>query len=413
MATKSPTDLNAENGRLRSENEELHLRLEVAERANVQLADVDRRKNDFLALLSHELRNPLTPIRNSIYVLERVAPGGEQARRALAVIGRQTKHLAHLIDDILDVTRISRDKLRLQRGRLDLVEVVRQTMEDHCAFLEHHQVVLDLPNEVISIDGDPTRLAQAIGNILINATKFTPENGRIAVSLTRTHDSAMLEVVDSGLGIDADTLRRIFEPFAQAERSLNRSRSGLGLGLALVKGIVDLHGGQVSAYSDGPGHGARFTISLPLDDNGAVAQVSPRPPRSVGRKVLVIDDNIDAAASLREALEFGDHQVEVAQSGPEGLEKALQFDPEFVLCALGLAGMDGYEVARAFRSDESLKGVHLVATTNGVQPEDIERVSEAGFEQHLSKSSGPEKIQDLLRRMPRAPLAGGRTRSRT
>ena len=234
MATKSPTDLNAENGRLRSENEELHLRLEVAERANVQLADVDRRKNDFLALLSHELRNPLTPIRNSIYVLERVAPGGEQARRALAVIGRQTKHLAHLIDDILDVTRISRDKLRLQRGRLDLVEVVRQTMEDHCAFLEHHQVVLDLPNEVISIDGDPTRLAQAIGNILINATKFTPENGRIAVSLTRTHDSAMLEVVDSGLGIDADTLRRIFETIragrAQPQPESQRAGTWVGAG---------------------------------------------------------------------------------------------------------------------------------------------------------------------------------------
>jgi signal transduction histidine kinase/ActR/RegA family two-component response regulator len=438
MATRSPKDVNAENQRLSSENEELRLRLQEAEQAlrairtgqaeyiaegkqaeealreaNLQLAEADRRKNEFLGLLSHELRNPLTPIRNGIYILEKAAPGGPQARRALAVIDRQVSHLTQLVDDLLDVTRISRGKIRLQRARLDLVEIVRRTVEDHRAFLEHHEVVLELPSGVISIDGDPTRLGQVIGNLLINAAKFTPEKGKISVALTRTPDSAVLEVADTGLGIDPDMLKRLFQPFAQAERSLSQSRGGMGLGLALVKGLVGLHGGVVSAHSDGPDRGARFTIKLPLDEKGTVARGgSNANGASAGRrKVLVIEDNVDAATNLRQALEHWDHEVEVARSGPEGLDKARQFDPDFVLCALGLRGMDGYDVARAFRADEQLKNVHLVSTSSGVPPQDMERAAQAGFERHLSEPSSVETIDEILRAMLKPQSGGGRSRS--
>jgi len=438
MTARSPKDVNVENQRLSSENEELRLRLQEAEQAlrairtgqaeysaegkqaeealreaNLQLAEADRRKNEFLGLLSHELRNPLTPIRNSIYILEKATPGGPQARRALAVLDRQVSHLTQLVDDLLDVTRISRGKIRLERARLDLVEVVRRTVEDHRAFLEHHEVVLELPNDAISIAGDPTRLAQAIGNLLVNAAKFTPEKGKVSVALTRTPDSAVLEVADTGLGIDPDMLRRLFQPFAQAERSLSQSLGGMGLGLALVKGLVELHGGEVSAHSDGPDQGARFTIKLPLDEKGAVARGgSNANGASAGRrKVLVIEDNVDAATNLRQALEHWDHEVEVAGSGPEGLDKARQFDPDFVLCALGLRGMDGYDVARAFRADAQLRDVHLVSTSSGIVPEDMERAAQAGFERHLSEPSSVETIDEILRAILKPQSGGGRSRS--
>lgn len=382
---------------------------EALREANLQLAGADRRKNEFLGLLSHELRNPLTPIRNSIYILEKAAPGGPQARRALAVIDRQVSQLSRLVDELLDVTRISRGKIRLERARLDLVEVVRRSVEDHRAFLEHHELVLELPSDPIAVDGDPTRLGQVIGNLLINAAKFTPEKGKVVVGLTRSLDSAVLEVADTGLGIDADTLKRLFQPFAQAERSLSQSRGGIGLGLALVKGLVELHGGAVSAHSDGPGQGARFTVRLPLDDKGAVAGTdrNANGVHAGKRKVLVIEDNADAAIHLRKALEHWDHAVEVARSGPEGLEKARQFDPDFVLCALGLRGMDGYDVARAFRADEQLKDVHLVATSIGVPP-DMDRAAKAGFERHLSKPARVEAIDELLRELARPPSMGGK-----
>ena len=250
-----------------TENKRIEQALRESEHS---LREADQRKNEFLGFLSHELRNPLTPIRNSLYILDRATPGGEQARRAHAVIDRQVNHLARLVDDLLDVTRISRGKIHLQRTRLDLVEVVHRTIEDHRSLLESHEVAIDLPNEAIWIDGDPTRLAQVLGNLLNNAAKFTPAKGSVRVSLLRDKGSAVLEVADTGLGIDPETLRRVFEPFAQGDRSLDRSRGGLGLGLALVKGMVELHGGDVSAHSDGPGQGSRFTVRLPLDQPPAV-----------------------------------------------------------------------------------------------------------------------------------------------
>ncbi len=240
----------------------------VRKRVEWEREEAERRRNEFLAMLSHELRNPLTPIRNSLTILQRNALGVEQARRACAVIDRQVTQVARLTDDLLDFTRVSRGKLRLQCKRLNLVDVVRRTIEDHEKLLENHEVSVELPKEPISLNGDPTRLGQVIGNLLNNAAKFTPEAGRISVRMIEKPGCAVLEVSDTGLGMDSESLARTFEPFAQAERSLDRSRGGLGLGLALVKGLVELHGGKASAHSDGPGRGARFTIALPLDERG-------------------------------------------------------------------------------------------------------------------------------------------------
>lgn len=265
--------------------------MDITERKQVEeaLREADRRRNEFLGMLSHELRNPLMPIRNSLYILKRATPGGEQAGRAHAVIDRQVNHLARLVDDLLDVTRITRGKIRLQRARLDLADVVRRTVEDHRTVLEEHEVAIELPSEAIWVDGDPTRLAQVIGNLLNNAAKFTPARGRVAVSLSKTDESAVIEVTDTGIGMDRDMLEKMFEPFAQADRSLDRTRGGLGLGLALLKALVDIQGGTVRAYSDGPGRGARFTVALPLDKRGPadLPDLAARNPRETERNCPV------------------------------------------------------------------------------------------------------------------------------
>jgi two-component system CheB/CheR fusion protein len=369
--------------------------------ANAQLTEADQRKNEFLAVLSHELRNPLTPIRNSLYILERVAPGGDQARRAQGVIGRQSGQLARLVDDLLDVTRISRNKIQLQRGPLDLNELVRRTVEDHHSLFEGKGIAVEttFAAERLPISGDAARLAQMVGNLLHNAAKFTPAGGRVVVStaIATSRARATLRVSDNGVGIEPAMLRRLFQPFMQAEATLDRSKGGLGLGLALVKGLVEMHGGEVRAHSDGPGKGAEFVVELPLDTKSA-DQASPTAvaAKPSGRRVLVIEDNVDAADSLREVLAFGDHVVEVAYNGPEGLVRAREFKPEVVLCDIGLPGMDGYQVARAFRADDALKGVFLVALSGYALPEDLQRAEEAGFDRHLAKPPSLEKIEEAL-----------------
>ena len=373
---------------------------ETLRNLNARLVEADARRNEFLGVLSHELRNPLTPVRNSLYILDRATPGGEQARRAHSVIDRQVGHLARLVDDLLDVTRITRGKIRLQRSRVDLVDLVRRAVEDHHTVLENHEVTVDLPTQAIWIDGDPTRLAQLLGNLLNNAAKFTPEDGKISVSLVRDKDSAVLEVADTGLGIDPETLKRLFEPFAQADRSLDRSRGGLGLGLALVKGMVELHGGEVSAHSDGPGKGSRFTVKFPLDEREVVADGPPQPSDAAGRgcrKVLIIEDNKDAADSLSEALGLSGHRVAVAYDGTAGLAMAREFHPEVIICDIGLPGdMDGYAVARALRRDAVTASAFLIALTGYAQPEDQRQALAAGFDAHLAKPPSIEKIKEIL-----------------
>ena len=375
------------------------------------LAEADRNKNHFLAMLSHELRNPLAPITNSLYVLDHAVPGGEQAHRAQAVIGRQVGQLARLVDDLLDVTRIARNKIPLQRQRVELNELVRRTMDDHRPQFESNQVHLELAptSQPVFVNGDSNRLAQMVGNLLQNSAKFTGPGGRTRVSVSTDSEAkqAVVRVTDTGVGMDQEMLARLFQPFAQADATLDRGKGGLGLGLALVKGLAELHGGTITAHSPGLGQGAEFVVRLPLALE-EVAADEPARSRTLAagrrRRVLIIEDNIDAADSLREALEFSEHEVEVAYNGPAGIAKARKYMPEIVFCDIGLPGMDGFDVARAFRADDVLKGAYLVALSGYALPEDVQRATEAGFDQHLAKPPNLESLEQTIARVPAAEV---------
>ena len=286
----------------------------------------------------------------------------DEAQRARSVIVRQTEQLSRLVDDLLDVTRITRNKVRLQRERLDLNELVRRTTDDHRSLFENNGIRIEFSatDKPADVSADSNRLAQVLGNLLQNAAKFTHRGGKVSVSLEiePAGDWASIRVADSGVGIAPQALAKLFHPFVQAHTTVDHTKGGLGLGLALVKGIVELHGGEVTARSDGLGKGAEFLVRLPL----APERVSHEPtaaPTSVAtrvRRVLIIDDNIDAAETLRSLLELWEHEVSVAYSGPEGMAKAREFRPDAVVCDIGLPGMDGFEVARAARRAPQRRG---------------------------------------------------------
>jgi PAS domain S-box-containing protein len=379
-----------------------------AERDRLLLAlqEADRRKDELLAMLSHELRNPLAPIRNSLYLLDRSVPQGSRVKRALAVIDRQVAHMSRLIEDLVDVTRITKGKIVLDRARIDLKEVVRRTVEDHRSIFVHGAVELHvtLAPGPVWVNGDATRLAQAFGNLLQNAAKFTPPGGAAHVDLELLPgDRAVLRVRDTGQGIAASMLPNLFSPFVQAESTPDRRMGGLGLGLSLVKGIVELHGGDVTVESGGQGKGATFSLQFPLDMTpGEPALEDAAPTTHHQRRVLVIEDNVDAAETLRDVLEMEGHTVEVAYAGDAGLERALAFRPDAVLCDIGLPEMDGYEVARALRADPGIgRRTTLVALTGYARREDIAKARAAGFDAHLAKPPTLEQIAELLEALPR------------
>jgi signal transduction histidine kinase len=369
--------------------------------ANARLLEADRRKNEFLAVLSHELRNPLAPIRNSLRILlAHPPPGAEQMRRAQAVIGRQTAHLSHLVDDLLEIGRIVSNRVQLRPEHLDLGQLARDTAEDHRSVFTERGVTLETRSGegAVPVNGDRTRLAQAIGNMLQNAAKFTPRGGKatLAVDIDAARARAIVRVKDTGRGIAPDLLPRVFEPFAQADVSLDRAEGGLGLGLAIVKSLVELHAGSVSAENRGDGDGATFTIELPLATAPVEACLPPAAALSPPPRVLVIEDNVDGAESLAELLTLYGHEALVAYDGREGLEKARVFGPDVVLCDIGLPGMDGYEVARAMRADPALRQVRLVALTGYARPEDVAKAKAAGFDVHVPK---PPDVEALERAM--------------
>jgi len=373
------------------------------ERLLEALEERDRRKDEFLATLSHELRNPLAPITNSLYVLQRATPGSTQAARAIAVIGRQTHQMTRLIGDLLDVTRVARDKLQLQKERLDLHELVRRVVEDHRDLFLSAGVELNLKAVAgeLPVLGDRTRITQMVGNLLQNASKYTQRGGVTTVSLQRDGEHhAVIRVADNGCGIPADLLPRMFEPFAQGDTTLDRSKGGLGLGLAVVKGLAQLHGGSAAVRSDGPGKGAEFTLRLPLagipEEQAAVPIREGSGARRIPRRVLIVEDNVDSADSLREALELGGHTVEVAHDGLAGIAMAAAFRPEFVICDIGLPGVDGYEVARRLRRDAGFEATRLVALTGYANPDDMRRSQAAGFDYHLAKPPKLDQLELLL-----------------
>jgi signal transduction histidine kinase/CheY-like chemotaxis protein len=366
-------------------------------KAAAQLRESDRRKSAFLAVLSHELRNPLAPIANAIHLLARVPPGSEQAARARAVIERQTSQLTRLVDDLLDLTRIERGKVDLKPEVVDLREIVRRTCDDYRVTFEQRGVELHVtaPARPVTVRGDPARLAQVIGNLLHNAAKFTPTGGVVTVVVGQAAGRAELRVRDTGIGFAADRLGQLFEPFGQVDQGLARTGGGLGLGLSLVKGLVEMHGGTAAGASAGPGHGAEFVVTLPLAPDAAASR-TPEVRKPPSRSIVIIEDNADAAATLADLLALDGHQVQVASDGRTGVELVRRVRPDLVFCDIGLPDLSGYEVARALRGDEALRATRLVALSGYAQPEDRERSREAGFDAHLAKPPGIDAVNAVL-----------------
>lgn len=371
----------------------------VQKAAEAALIEADRRKDEFLAMLGHELRNPLGIISSGVQLLRKLGPPDPKVIELREMIARQVTHTSRLLDDLLDVSRLSRGKIQLVKDACDLRDIVQKTAEDYVRELRENglRLELTLTDDPLRTAADSTRLAQALNNLLQNACKFTEPGGTVCVSLdaeNQTH--AIIKVRDSGMGMDPEVLGWVFEPFRQVDESVDRSRGGLGLGLALVKGIVELHGGEVAAASAGRGQGSEFTIRLPLDQNHApsTAVVRVNTPEPVRRRILVIEDNLAGAYSMRMVLENLGHTLETAHDGAAGINAAQRFRPDVVLCDIGLPVLDGYSVARAIRQNPRLDKCLLIAISGYARDE--ERAREAGFDAHLLKPVDFEKLEALL-----------------
>jgi PAS domain S-box-containing protein len=364
------------------------------------LKEADRRKDEFLALLGHELRNPLAPISNSLNILKLPGANASISRQAREMMERQVEHMVRLVDDLLDVSRIMRGKIELRREPLELAAVVARAVETSQPRLdaEGHRLTVMVAPESVRLYGDLVRLAQVVSNLLDNAAKYTERGGHIWLTAVREGNDAVVRVRDTGIGITPASLPRLFDMFYQAERRTRKSQGGLGIGLSLVRGLAELHGGTAQAHSDGLGAGSEFVVRLPLLDQPAaetpppVAEqpAAPLPPR----RVLVVDDNVDAADSLAMLLRLEGQQVMAAYDGPTALAQAEATPPAIAFIDLGMPKMDGFELARAFQSLPALRGVMLVALTGWGQPEDRQRTAEAGFHHHLVK---PLDMQTLRR----------------
>jgi len=379
---------------------------EVAERrrAERELRDVDRRKNEFLATLAHELRNPLAPIQLATEMLACLGDGEEDRARAAEarkVIERQVTHLVRLVDDLLDISRIKHGKVGLRPEPVSLATVVESALEAaRPLFLgRRHALDVTLPEAPVVLLGDPVRLAQILTNLLSNAARYTEPGGRIRVEAACEGDAVVLRVVDSGIGIPAAELAHIFTMFSQAAQADEVDGGGLGIGLALAKQLAELHGGSLTAASEGPGKGSAFTLRLPLEA-GAVAPPEVRPPIQAApvtpRRVLVVDDNVDAARTLADLLVLEGHEAHVAHDGPSAVEAALRLRPDVAFLDIGLPGFSGLEVAERLRGEPSLAGLFLVALSGWVQPEDLGRSRDAGFDRHLAKPVDLATIERLL-----------------
>ncbi len=376
---------------------------ELRRRADA-LKEADRRKDEFLATLAHELRNPLAPILNALQVLRLAGNNPAAMGQALPMMERQLHHLVRLIDDLMDASRISRNKLELRKERVGLTVVLQSALESSRPLIEQcgHELTVALPPQSVDLDGDPTRLAQIFANLLTNAAKYTQRGGHIWLTGERQGSDAVVTVRDTGVGIPGDMLPRVFEMFEQAAQSLDRSQGGLGIGLTLVRRLTEMHGGSVEAQSDGPGKGSSFVVRLPVvltppdpkkpapADGGASI-----PARAKGR-VLVVDDNKDAALSLAILLQMVGYEVVMAHDGVEAVERATAFRPDVALLDIGLPKLNGYEVAERIRSQPWGKQVFLIATTGWGQDEDRRRSQVAGFDQHLVKPVDPAALQQLL-----------------
>jgi PAS domain S-box-containing protein len=380
--------------------EQRRLEEELRRRAE-ELVGADRRKDQFLAMLAHELRNPLAPIRNAVELMRQVETIDPTFQPSREMVERQVKHLGRLVDDLLDVSRITQGSIRLRKEVVDLGTIVQRAVEGNRPLIESraHTLSLGLPAEPVRLEADATRLEQVISNLLNNAAKYTLPGGHIWVTAAREGEEAVVRVRDTGIGIPPDVLDRVFEPFVQQSNgSLARTEGGLGVGLTLVRSLVEMHGGRVEASSPGLGQGSELVVRLPAQTlaeatlpSEPVAANAPRPLR-----VLVVEDNIDAAESLATLLRLWNHDVSVVHDGRMALEAAREQQPEVVLLDIGLPGLDGYQVARRLREELHLDHTLLVAMTGYGQPEDRRRSKEAGIQYHFVKPVEPLVLRNLL-----------------
>jgi CheY-like chemotaxis protein/two-component sensor histidine kinase len=369
---------------------------------------VDRRKDDFLGLLAHELRNPLAPIRNAVHVLNQCQDDPQRCAWAREVIERQVDQLAHLLDDLLDLTRLARGKLEARRERIDLRESLARAAEASLPLLERSGQCLEheSPAEPVLVEGDESRLEQVFSNLLNNAAKYGLRGGTVRLSVEHDGGQAVVRVRDQGMGIEKDLLPRLFRLYSQAGEARERDGGGLGIGLALVRGLVELHGGKVEASSDGPGRGSEFVVRLPLlaDEVLPAMHGSPDAARQAPMRILVADDNEDAAQTLAVLLEVMGHQVKVAGDGEEAVALARQFSPAVALLDIGMPRLDGYGAAERLR--QFLPGTMLIATTGWCRKDDLRRAAAAGFDHHLVKPADLRQVTRLLALAQRPAGAG-------
>ena len=419
MQLRSPEQLqqevSARTAELANLNVELGAQVEARSRAETQLRDRDQRKDEFLATLAHELRNPLAPIRHAVRILGTDGASPEQRRWGHDVIERQAQRMALLLDDLLEVSRITRGQLVLKKERVRVSTLIADAVETARPLVDAKELLLTVsqPEEPVDLEADPLRLSQALSNLLTNAAKFTPRGGRISLTVTRTPAGLVMAVRDSGIGFDPASAQRLFEMFTQAHAEADAVEGGLGIGLSLVKGLIELHGGSVRATSNGKDLGAEFTITLP----GALVLTTPSlleataeqpgPPIMQRRaRVLVADDNRDAADSLGMLLELEGHEVNVAYSGKAALSVGKQHHPDIMILDIGMPDINGYEVARAVRREEWGREASLIALTGWGQPTDKEKAAAAGFDRHLTKPVEAQALMEILDWMLRAKRSG-------
>jgi PAS domain S-box-containing protein len=365
------------------------------------LKDSDRRKDEFLAMLSHELRNPLAPIRNALHLMAMPEAAAETVARAREMTERQVQYLVRLVDDLLDVSRIMRGRIELRRQAIDLAALIAAAAETVQPVLDAQgqELVVSQPNEPVRLYVDPTRITQVIGNLLNNAAKFSHQAGRVWLTAERHDGEAVVRVRDEGMGIPLEVLPNVFDLFVQGDKSLERGRGGLGIGLTVVRRLVELHGGRIEAHSEGPGCGSEFVVRLPIGTPPAEFPMLPTDgvqPLRDPRRLLVVDDNVDAAETLAMLMRMWGHEVRLAFTGPEALRAAEQFRPEIIVLDIGLPEINGYEVARRLRARPEFATATLIALTGYGQEEDRRRSNDAGFDHHLTKPVAPDALRQLL-----------------
>jgi CheY-like chemotaxis protein len=396
------------------------LKREIARsrQAEEELQDANRRKDEFLAMLSHELRNPLAPIRNAVELMRRVGSSEQRVIMARDVIDRQVTHLARLVDELLDVSRISQGKIVLKKEPVELSKIIAHSVETVRPMIDarEQRLSVEVSARPVWLLGDFARLSQVVANLLNNASKYTAEGGRIRLSAIAGEGFATIAVEDNGSGIDPELLPRVFEIFVQGERGLDRSQGGLGIGLTLVKRLVELHQGRVEAHSEGAGRGARFKVMLPSISAVRHAEAAPAAAASTaqevyGRRVLVVDDNVDAAESTAAYLRLEGHEVKTVSDGTEALASVRVFAPHVIVLDIGLPGLDGYAVARQLRERGDTSHALLIAMTGYGQKDDKQRASEAGFDYHFVKPTDPRQIQAAIEQGRPTERAAGQTQS--